>query len=101
MLPQNHELYQKFNKSFHNVTFSNFAAYVRQYIFCKGISTPDKLLNFQKHVMPNVLIIINILKHLSKQKFFKMNSFVQILVKFYLIKPFQIHVQLVILIVSN
>ena len=54
MLPENHELYSKFNKSFHNVTSSNFAAYVRQFILCKGISTPDleKLLNCQKHVMP-------------------------------------------------
>ena len=32
MLPQNHELYSKFNKSFLNVTFSNFATYVRQFI---------------------------------------------------------------------
>ena len=62
MLPQNHELYSKFNKSFHNVTFSNFAAYVRQFILCKGISSPDpeKLLNCQKHVMPKIFIIINI-----------------------------------------
>ena len=55
MLPQNHELYSKFNKYFH-VTFSSFAAYVRQFILCKSISTPDpeKLLNCQKHVMPNI-----------------------------------------------
>ena len=61
MLPQNHELYSKFNKSFH-VTFSNFAAYVRQFILCKGISTPDpvKLLNCQKHIMLKFLIITNI-----------------------------------------
>ena len=39
VLPQNHELYSKFNKSFHNVTFSNFVAYVRQFIPYKGIST--------------------------------------------------------------
>ena len=78
MLPQNHELISKFNKSFHNITVSNFAAYVRQFILCKGISTPDpeKLLSCQRHVMPkyfnyhkyleasfktkNILIIINI-----------------------------------------
>ena len=43
-----------FNKSFHNVTFSIFSAYVRLFILCKGISTPDpeKLLNCQKHVSP-------------------------------------------------
>ena len=54
MLPQNHELYSKFNKPFHNVTFSNLAANVRQFFLCKGVSTPDheKLLNCQKHVMP-------------------------------------------------
>ena len=54
MLSQNHELYSKFNKSFHNVNFSNFAAYVRQFILCKCISTPDpeKLLTCQKHVSP-------------------------------------------------
>ena len=41
MLPENNELYSKFNKSFHDATFSNFAAHVRQYILCKGISIPD------------------------------------------------------------
>ena len=58
MLPQNHELYSKFNKSFHNVTFSNVAAYARQCFLCKGISTPDpeKSLNCQQHVMPDITI---------------------------------------------
>ena len=61
MLSQNHELYSKFNKSFHNVTFS----YVRQFILCKGISTPDpeKLLNCQKTCSQNLVPTPFFLKH--------------------------------------
>ena len=103
MLPQNYELYSKFNKSFHNVTFSNVAAYVRQFILCKGISTPDpeKLLNCQKHVRPKLFNCHKYLEASLKQTFTKMNFFVQIHVQFYLIKTSQLHVHLVILIVSN
>ena len=80
MLPQNHELYSKFNKSFY-VTFSNFAAYVRQFILCKGISIPDpeKLLNCQKHIMPRFFNYHKYLEASFKTKvhqdeFFRSNS---------------------------
>ena len=81
MLPQNHELYSEFNKSFHNVTYSNFAAYVRQFILCKGILTPDpeKLMNCQKHVMPKIFNYHKYLESFFKKKvhqddFFRPNS---------------------------
>ena len=81
MLPQNHELYSKFNESFHNVTFSNFAAYVRQFILCKGISTPnpEKLLNCQKHVSPNFFNYHKYLEasfkpNVHQDEFFRSNS---------------------------
>ena len=103
MLPQNHELYSKFNKSFHNVTFTNFASFVRQFIICKGISIPDseKLLNCQKHVKPKCLIYHKYLEASFKTKvhqdeFFRSNS-CAILFN----QTFQLRVQLVILIVSN
>ena len=73
MLPQNQELYSKFNKSFHNVTLSNL------FILC--ISTPDRetLLNCQKHVSPK---FFNYLKYLEasfktnvhQYEFFRSNS---------------------------
>ena len=81
MLPQNHQLYSKFNKSFHNVTFTNFAAYVRQFILCKGISTPDpeKLLNCQKHVSPKFFNYHKYLEasfktNVHQDEFFRSNS---------------------------
>ena len=103
MLPQNRELYSKFNKSFHYVTFSNVAAYVRQCILCKGISTPDpeKLLNCQKHVSPKCFNYHKYLEAPFKTNVHQDEFFVQIHVQFYLIKTSQLHVHLVILIVSN
>ena len=103
MLPQNHEFYSKFNKSFHNVTFSNFAAYVRQFILCEGISTPDpeKLLNCQKHVSPKFFNYHKYLEASFKTNVHQDAFFVQIHVQFYLIKTSQLHVHLVIFIVSN
>ena len=81
MLPQNHEFYSKFNKSFHNVTFSNFAAYVFHFILCKCISTPDpeKLLNCQKHARPKMFNYHKYLETSFKTKvhqdeFFRSNS---------------------------
>ena len=63
------------------VTFTNFAAYVRQFILCKGISTPDpeKLLNCQKHVSPTFFNYHKYLEasfktNVHQDEFFRSNS---------------------------
>ena len=54
LLPDDHELYSSFNRSFFNVTLTNFMFELSKHFFCEGITTPDpcKEINFQKHVIP-------------------------------------------------
>ena len=54
LLPDDHELYSSFNRSFFNVTLTNFIFELSKHFLCEGITTPDpcKEINFQKHVIP-------------------------------------------------
>ena len=54
MLTEDHELYVMHNRSFLNVTLSNFIQRLENYVLCDGITTPDpnKECSFQKHVIP-------------------------------------------------
>ena len=54
MLTEDHELYSTYDRSFLNVTLSNFINHLMQFNLCNGIATPDpgKVLDFQKHVIP-------------------------------------------------
>ena len=54
MLSEDHELYSQYDRSFLNVTLSNFINDLDKLILCDGIATADlsRELNFQKHVIP-------------------------------------------------
>ena len=56
MLTEDHELYVMHNRSFLNVTLSNFIQRLENYVLCDGITTPDpnKECSFQKHVIPKI-----------------------------------------------
>ena len=56
MLNEDHELYAMYNRSFLNVTLSNFIQQLENYVLCDGIITPDpnKEHSFQKHIIPKV-----------------------------------------------
>ena len=54
MLPEKHDLYLKYKRSFLNVVFSQLIFEMESLEFCNGIKVPDpiEVLNFQKHVVP-------------------------------------------------
>ena len=54
MLPETHDLYLKYKRSFLNVVFSQLIYEMEPLEFCNGIKVPDpiEVLNFQKHVVP-------------------------------------------------
>ena len=54
MLPDNHELYSSYGRSFSTVTFSNFILALGQLHLCEGVQSPDpdKASFFQKHIVP-------------------------------------------------
>lgn len=56
MLCDDHELYQICERSFLNITLSNFIARLNQFKLCCGVITPDmeKELNCRKHIVPKV-----------------------------------------------
>ena len=53
MLPDDHEVYTLFDRSFLNVTLSDLIKMIQKHHLCNGISTPDplKVLNIRKHVI--------------------------------------------------
>ena len=55
-LLEDHEIYSSYNKTFKNVTLSNFIFHLEKFVLCDGITTPDpsKEISFQKHIIPKV-----------------------------------------------
>ena len=53
-LNDDHDIYEKFQKSLCKVTLSNLIIEIERSIFCEGIGIPDpnKVLSFQKHCLP-------------------------------------------------
>ena len=70
MLSDDHELYSNYNRSFLNVTLSNFISHLNQFNLCNGLTTPDpsKELNFQKHVIPKTFNYSNYQQLLFKPR---------------------------------
>ena len=54
MLTEDHEIYSMYERSFLNVTLSNFIHQLKEFILCNGITVPEssKELNCQIHVLP-------------------------------------------------
>ena len=54
MLTEDHEIYSLYERSFLNVTLSNFIHQLKEFILCNSITVPDssKELNCQIHVLP-------------------------------------------------
>ena len=53
MIPEDHEIYVDINRSFFNITFSNFIQQLKQYQLCHGITIPNaKSSNVQMHIIP-------------------------------------------------
>ena len=54
MLTNNHEIYSKHNRSFKNITLTNFIKDIESYALCPGITMLDEknLVLVQKHIIP-------------------------------------------------
>ena len=81
MLPETHNLYLKYKRSFLNVFFSQFIFEIESLEFCNGIKVPDpiEVLNFQKHVIPKTFDYFVYKNSLLKSKlhqieFYRSNS---------------------------
>lgn len=61
MLPEDHEVYKKYGRSFFNMTFSNFILELGKSQLCPGIQIPDpvKASYFQKHLTISVFLILH------------------------------------------
>ena len=95
MLPEDHELYSMYGRSFLNVTLSNFIHHLKEFKLCIGIALPDssKELNCQKHVIPKQFNYNDYQLMEFKHICVKMNIIVQTLVKYQL--NLKIHVPIV------
>ena len=83
MLTEDHEIYSMYERSFFNVTLSNFIHQLKEFILCNGITVPDssKELNCQIHVLPKKSIIMIINLRSANHVCVKMNIIVPALVK--------------------
>ena len=52
MLTEDHDIYDKYERSFANVSLTSIIQELQQYTFCNGIDIPDSSVAFQRHVIP-------------------------------------------------
>ena len=81
MLADDHEIYLMFNRSFLNVTLSNFIHQLKEFILCDGITVldPNKELNCQKHVLSkkfdfNAYQLMDFKPRLCQDEYYRSNS---------------------------
>ena len=73
LLTDDHDLYMKYERSFINVTLSNFIQEIEQSFLCKGIDIPDvkAAALIQRHVIPKKFSFAKFQQSSSQTRFFQ------------------------------
>ena len=71
MLTKDHDLYEKYERSFANVTLSNLIQEIEQSLLCKGVDIPDPkaAANIQRHVIPRKFSYLEFQQSCSPPRF--------------------------------